>query len=91
MAFYNFNVIPKRDGVANMRKLLEEISKSGEVSFLAVLKQFGRANANLLSFPTEGYTLALDFKLTTSTIEALGKIERLVVDMDGRLYLTKIL
>lgn len=82
-------VVPKKDGVANIRKLLEEISKSGEVSFLAVLKQFGRANGNLLSFPTEGYTLALDFKLTPSTIEALSRIEQLVVDMDGRLYLTK--
>ncbi len=82
-------VIPKDDGVANMRKLLTEISNSGEGSFLAVLKQFGKANDNLLSFPTEGYTLALDFKLTASTIETLRRLEGIVVDMGGRLYLTK--
>ena len=73
----------------NMRKLLTEISKSGEASFLAVLKQFGTANKNLLSFPIEGYTLALDFKLTASSIEISRMLEKLVVGMGGRLYLTK--
>jgi len=82
-------VVPKEDGVANMRKLLTEISKSGEGSFLAVLKQFGKSNDNLLSFPTEGYTLALDFKLTASTIKTVRRLEELVVHMGGKLYLTK--
>ena len=82
-------VVPKKDGVTNMRNLLSEISKSGEASFLAVLKQFGKANKNLLSFPTEGYTLALDFKLNSSTIKTVGRLEKMVVDMGGRLYLTK--
>ena len=82
-------VVPKYDGVPNMRKLLSEISKSGEGSFLAVLKQFGKANKNLLSFPTEGYTLSLDFKLNSSTMQTLRMLEEMVVDMGGRLYLTK--
>jgi FAD/FMN-containing dehydrogenase len=82
-------VLPKTDGVANMRKLLTEISKSGEASFLAVLKQFGTANKNLLSFPIEGYTLALDFKLSASTLQTVSRLEEMVVDMGGRLYLTK--
>ena len=82
-------VVRKDDGVANMRKLLTKIAESGEGSFLAVLKQFGRANDNLLSFPTEGYTLALDFKLTASAITTLHKLEELVVAMGGRVYLTK--
>ena len=82
-------VLPKTDGVANMRKLLTEISESGEGSFLAVLKQFGNANENLLSFPTEGYTLALDFKLSASTIKTVSRLEDMVVDMGGRIYLTK--
>jgi len=82
-------VLPKSDGVANMRDLLTEISNSGKGSFLAVLKQFGSANQNLLSFPIEGYTLALDFKFSVSTIKMLSKLEDMVVDMGGRLYLTK--
>lgn len=82
-------VIPKSDGVANMRKLLTEVVNSGEGSFLAVLKQFGKANDNLLSFPTEGYTLALDFKFNASTMQTVSRLETMVVDMGGRLYLTK--
>ena len=82
-------VIPKDNGIANMRKLLTEIRQSGEGSFLAVLKQFGKANDNLLSFPREGYSLALDFKLTTSAITTLRWLEEVVASLDGRVYLTK--
>ena len=82
-------VVPKLDGVANMRRLLAEISNSGEGSFLAVLKKFGTGNANLLSFPMEGYTLALDFKASQTAIETVKKLEDMVVEMSGRLYLTK--
>ncbi len=82
-------VIPKVDGIANMRKLLTEIADSGKVSFLAVLKQFGKANDHHLSFPIEGYTLALDFKFTASTITTLHRLEDLVIAMGGRVNLTK--
>lgn len=82
-------VVPKLDGVVNMRKLLTEISISGEGSFLAVLKQFGAGNENLLSFPMEGYTLALDFKVSETAIKTVKKLESMVVEMGGRLYLTK--
>ena len=82
-------VIPKYDGIANMRKLLTEISESGKGSVLAVLKQFGKANSNLLSFPAEGYTLALDFQFTASAIVTLHRLEEIVADMGGRVYLTK--
>ena len=82
-------VLPKIDGVANMRTLLTQISNSGEGSFLAVLKQFGTVNENLLSFPIEGYTLALDFKVSETAIKTVKKLEDMVVHMGGRLYLTK--
>jgi len=54
-----------------------------------VLKQFGSANANLLSFPMEGYTVALDFKLDCTVLELLQELDEHVVDMGGRFYLTK--
>lgn len=85
---YQF-VIPKADGVTNMHKILAEIVKSGEQSFFAVLKQFGEANDNFLSFPISGYTLALDFKFSMLTIKLLNRLDDLVKDMGGRVYLTK--
>jgi hypothetical protein len=56
---------------------------------LSVLKKFGPANKNLLSFPIEGYTLALDFKMSQSTIELLRRLDELLKDMGGKVYLTK--
>ena len=85
---YQF-VLPKTDGVGNMRKILTRIAQSGSGSFLAVLKQFGPANQNLLSFPIEGYTLALDFKMSSSVIDLLHWLDGMVADMGGRVYLTK--
>lgn len=85
---YQF-VLPKTDGIPNMRKMLARIAQSGAGSFLAVLKQFGPANAHLLSFPMEGYTLALDFKMSLPTLDLLRQLDELVMDMGGRIYLTK--
>jgi FAD/FMN-containing dehydrogenase len=85
---YQF-VIPKTNGVNNMRTLLTQIAQSGAGSFLAVLKQFGAANQNLLSFPLAGFTLALDFKASTSTIALLHRLDDMVAAMGGRVYLTK--
>lgn len=85
---YQF-VLPKQTGFVGLRMILEQISASGRGSFLAVLKAFGPANQNLLSFPMEGYTLALDFKLEPEVFELLDDLDQLVLGFGGRVYLTK--
>lgn len=85
---YQF-VLPKEAGIMGMRTILERIAASGRGSFLAVLKAFGAQNKNLLSFPTEGYTLALDFKAETAVFSLLNDLDKLVLNSGGRLYLTK--
>lgn len=85
---YQF-VLPKEAGFSGMRSILERIAASGRGSFLAVLKAFGKANNNLLSFPTEGYTLALDFKAEPAVFELLDELDKLVLHFCGRLYLAK--
>jgi len=57
-------------------------------SFLAVLKQFG-AQESLISFPMEGYTLALDFPLRKGLFEFLDELDKIVLGYGGRLYLSK--
>ncbi|RVT89199.1 FAD-binding oxidoreductase [Sphingomonas crocodyli] len=76
-------------GAQGLRRILETIAMSGQGAFLAVLKQFGRANRNLLSFPTEGYTLALDFKAEPAVFALLDLLDRAVLDLGGRIYLAK--
>ena len=85
---YQF-VLPKQAGVAALREVLAAIAGSGRGSFLAVLKTFGPANANYLSFPIEGYTLALDFKVDPAVFALLDLLDRIVLRHGGRLYLAK--
>lgn len=83
-------VIPKEKGKEGMRKILETIAKSGNGSFLAVLKLFGKNNPQAYnSFPMEGYTLALDFKVNDNLKNLVGKLDQIVEDFGGRIYLTK--
>jgi decaprenylphospho-beta-D-ribofuranose 2-oxidase len=85
---YQF-VLPKTVGVKGIKKILEVIVSSGKGSFLAVLKAFGNANKNFLSFPIKGYTLALDFKMSKETGQLIKLLDSMVVEMGGRIYLTK--
>jgi len=85
---YQF-VIPKEAGPAGLRGLIERIAASGQGSFLAVLKLLGRGNGYPLSFPFEGYTLALDFKAEPAVFDLLRELDSQVLDLGGRLYLAK--
>ena len=85
---YQF-VIPLDAGVEGLQAILSKIANSGKGSFLAVLKQFGKGNDNWLSFPQEGYTLALDFKIEPGLFELLDELDEIVLAHGGRFYLTK--
>ncbi len=85
---YQF-VLPKEAGLTGVSAVLRRIAASKRGSFLAVLKAFGKGNDNYLSFPMEGYTLALDFKLDAGLFALLDELDSVVLDYGGRLYLTK--
>jgi FAD/FMN-containing dehydrogenase len=85
---YQF-VVPKAVGVKGLKRILDVISKSNKGSFLAVLKVFGKGNENYLSFPIEGYSLALDFKMESGIVELVKRLDSMVLEMGGRVYLTK--
>ncbi len=83
-------VIPKKNGKEGMKKILETIAKSGNGSFLAVLKLFGKNNPDAYnSFPMEGYTLALDFKVNSKLRKLVEQLDAIVEEFGGRIYLTK--
>lgn len=83
-------VIPKEKGKEGMQKILETIADSGNGSFLAVLKLFGKNNPKAYnSFPMEGYTLALDFKVNNKLKYLVEELDKIVEEFGGRIYLTK--
>jgi decaprenylphospho-beta-D-ribofuranose 2-oxidase len=85
---YQF-ILPKQTSYAGLTEVLSTIADSGKGSFLAVLKLYGKANANYLSFPLEGYSLALDFKIEKGLFELLDQLDQIILKYQGRIYLTK--
>jgi decaprenylphospho-beta-D-ribofuranose 2-oxidase len=69
-------------------EILQKISDKGLGSFLAVLKVFGKQES-MISFPTEGYTLALDFPVRAGLFEFLDELDKIVLKYGGRLYMSK--
>jgi hypothetical protein len=84
---YQF-VLPKESSKEGLKKILTLIAERGEGSFLAVLKLFGKQEG-ILSFPREGFTLALDFAISPSTLKLFNELDVLVNEFGGRLYLSK--
>ncbi|MEX1367596.1 MAG: FAD-binding oxidoreductase [Nannocystaceae bacterium] len=85
---YQF-VIPVPDARRRMREILGTIQSAGELPFLNILKRMGKRSEGLLSFPIEGYTFAIDFPIRPNTVDLLRKIDAMVLDAGGRIYLGK--
>jgi FAD/FMN-containing dehydrogenase len=85
---YQF-VIPFENGLTRMRTILNTIQSSGELPFLNVLKRMGKESGGILSFPREGYTFAIDFPIRANTVALLRRLDAMVLDAGGRIYLGK--
>lgn len=90
--FYQYqSVVPRTVGKDAVQAMLKEISRSGDGSFLAVLKTFGdRKSVGMLSFPQPGVTLALDFpNHGARTHKLFERLDAIVREAKGRIYLAK--
>jgi FAD/FMN-containing dehydrogenase len=85
------SVVPPRDAEAVTKAMLSVIKRSGQGSFLGVLKTFAeRESAGMLSFARAGATLALDFPNRGEKTEQLFKeLDRIVLEAGGTLNPSK--
>ena len=70
--------------------VIDSIQKAKVPAFLAVLKKLGASNQAPLSFPMEGWTLAVDFPANDKRIYGfLDALDQELVKAGGRIYLAK--
>ncbi len=88
--FYQFQcVVPFSDAESVFKNILSLSMRAGFASPLAVLKRLGKQNEGYLSFPTAGYTLAIDIPARQGAITLIKNLETLVLDAKGRIYPAK--
>ena len=86
--FLQYQFVLPLESKKGLIEILHRISDEGLGSFLAVLKVFGKQD-DLISFPKEGYTLALDFPVRKGLFEFLDELDKIVLHYGGRIYLSK--
>lgn len=87
--FHQFQCVVPIASAPALRTMLETIVQSGLASPLAVLKRMGPGRAGYLSFPMEGYTLAVDFPNRAEARELIQRLEDMTAAAGGRLYFAK--
>ena len=88
--FLQYQFVIGLDQEQTLRRMVERISRSQCPAFLAVLKRFGEGDPGWLSFPTEGWTLALDIPAAMPGLaDLLNELDEQVAGAGGRVYLAK--
>ena len=83
-------LFPAATAEPGVRTLIERVRTWGALASLGVLKRTGPAGMGFLSFPYEGYTLALDIPNPGRRLPELARsLEEVVLRHAGRVYLAK--
>lgn len=88
--FFQYQVLFPETGdvVGQMKTFLSAIQRRKLFSYLAVIK-YHREGKGPMTFPTRGYSIALDFPNTRRVRSVLPQLDRWVSDHGGRVYLAK--
>lgn len=85
---YQF-VVPLSHGFEAAQAVHKMCKEQEIIPFLNVIKRFGVDENGFLSFPEEGYTLALDFPVNRRTLLFCQWLDQLVLKHKGKIYLAK--
>lgn len=86
---YQF-VTPIKQSRDVCHRILSMLAGANFNPYLAVLKRFGEQGEGYLSFPKEGFTLALDIPIRNDSLfPLLDKLDQIIIENQGRVYLAK--
>ena len=88
--FVQYQFVVPDSAASLIPKVLERFADERVPAFLTVLKRFGEHNAGMLSFPSRGWTLAVDIPAGVDDLDdTLDELDDDVVGAGGRIYLAK--
>ncbi|RDC71451.1 FAD-binding oxidoreductase [Rhodovulum sp. 12E13] len=87
--FHQFQCVVPMDARPALRDMLARIGKAALASPLAVLKRLGPGAGHPMSFPVEGYTLAIDLPARDGADRLLAALNAATAEAGGRVYLAK--
>lgn len=87
--FHQFQCVVPVAAAQSLVEMLRLIAASSLASPLAVLKRMGPGRAGLISFPMEGYTLAVDLRAKPEAETLIARLESLTAEAGGRIYFAK--
>jgi FAD/FMN-containing dehydrogenase len=83
-------LVPTSGGRQAFAEIFAAVVRSGLASFVSVMKTMGAIpSRGLMSFPGPGVTLALDFPNVPDSFRLLERLDDLVQEAGGRIYLAK--
>src|SRR6185503_16137489 len=82
-------VLPRAAGAEAVRELMKRLTALGGASPLCVIKDCGPEGKGLLSFPLEGTSIAVDMAVSPDIQRIVDRLNELVIDLGGRVYLGK--
>lgn len=86
---YQF-VLPKANAAEQFDQIFQRIAAHCCKPLLSVLKRHGDLDSpGVISFPMEGYSLALDFRFQPELTAMIAELDELVTNFGGRIYLAK--
>ncbi len=82
-------VVPTMQAKHHVGQILQCIAQHNAASFLCVIKDMGAQGQGILSFPMPGVTVAIDLPIRDGTKKLIARLNQLVVEAKGRIYLAK--
>lgn len=88
--FIQYQFVVPEHSLATLEHIVEDLVRRKVATPMVVLKRFGAASGSMLSFPIEGWTLAVDIAAGVEDLaHILWRYDDWVAEAGGRVYLAK--